>query len=173
MVIAVGTHPISSRTRKLSLPAPMVLHGFPCGRVGRCQSYFCLYESRGFFNYFQQGLLVRFHSSRAGLVENVSEFIFKALHIWAYEQITERMLEDEPNHCACEISHSFEITLPAFHNVRSSSSYYTLVLSLNHNFSPAAISPNPHRAAAMIFTCLIISPPARRGTLKISLENRR
>src|SRR6266536_3346378 len=33
-----GPHPIPSRTRKLSPPGPMVLHGRPCGRVGRCRS---------------------------------------------------------------------------------------------------------------------------------------
>ena len=37
--IAEGSHPIPSRTRKLSPPAPMVLQGRPCGRVGRCQIY--------------------------------------------------------------------------------------------------------------------------------------
>ncbi len=52
VVIAVGSHPISSRTRKLSPPAPMVLHGFPCGRVGRRRICFCLYESRVFFLFF-------------------------------------------------------------------------------------------------------------------------
>ena len=31
---AEGTHPIPFRTRKLSPPAPMVLHGSLCGRVG-------------------------------------------------------------------------------------------------------------------------------------------
>ena len=35
VVIAAKSHPIPSRTRKLSSPAPMVLHGRPCGRVGR------------------------------------------------------------------------------------------------------------------------------------------
>src|SRR5713226_50395 len=35
-----GPHPIPSRTRKLSPPGPMVLHGGPCGRVGRRRSYF-------------------------------------------------------------------------------------------------------------------------------------
>src|ERR1700754_3044984 len=35
VAIAVGKHPVPSRTRKLSPPAPMVLHGRPCGRVGR------------------------------------------------------------------------------------------------------------------------------------------
>src|SRR6476620_3301602 len=34
-----GPHPIPSRTRKLSPPGPMVLHGRPCGRVGRRRSY--------------------------------------------------------------------------------------------------------------------------------------
>jgi hypothetical protein len=33
--IALGKHPVPSRTRKLSPSAPMVLHGRPCGRVGR------------------------------------------------------------------------------------------------------------------------------------------
>ena len=32
-----GFHPFPSRTRKLSPSSPMVLHGRPCGRVGRCQ----------------------------------------------------------------------------------------------------------------------------------------
>jgi hypothetical protein len=35
VVIAVGKRPVSFRTRKLSLPAPMVLHLGGCGRVGR------------------------------------------------------------------------------------------------------------------------------------------
>ena len=35
MAIARGPHPIPSRTRKLSLSAPMVLHDILCGRVGR------------------------------------------------------------------------------------------------------------------------------------------
>ena len=34
VVMAKGKHPVPSRTRKLSPPAPMVLHGRPCGRVG-------------------------------------------------------------------------------------------------------------------------------------------
>ena len=34
-----GSHPIPSRTRKLSPPRPMVLHGKLCGRVGRCQNF--------------------------------------------------------------------------------------------------------------------------------------
>src|SRR5436190_22634640 len=34
---ARGTHPFPSRTRKLSLSAPMVLHARVCGRVGRRQ----------------------------------------------------------------------------------------------------------------------------------------
>jgi hypothetical protein len=33
-------HPIPSRTRKLSSSEPMVLHGKPCGRVGRCRDLF-------------------------------------------------------------------------------------------------------------------------------------
>ena len=37
--IAEGPHPIPSRTRKLSPPAPMVLQGGLCGRVGRRQIY--------------------------------------------------------------------------------------------------------------------------------------
>ena len=35
VVIARRPHPIPSRTRKLSSLAPMVLHDFLCGRVGR------------------------------------------------------------------------------------------------------------------------------------------
>src|SRR4051812_30916822 len=35
VAIAKGKHPVPSRTRKLSPSAPMVLHGRPCGRVGR------------------------------------------------------------------------------------------------------------------------------------------
>lgn len=34
VVIAEGKHPVPYRTRKLSLPAPMVLHAPACGRVG-------------------------------------------------------------------------------------------------------------------------------------------
>src|SRR5260370_37321355 len=34
VVLAEGKHPVPSRTRKLSPPAPMVLHGRLCGRVG-------------------------------------------------------------------------------------------------------------------------------------------
>src|SRR2546428_14002337 len=37
--MAEGPHPIPFRTRKLSPPAPMVLHGQPCGRVGPCRSF--------------------------------------------------------------------------------------------------------------------------------------
>src|ERR1700710_2324668 len=33
--MARGKHPAPFRTRKLSLSAPMVLHGGPCGRLGR------------------------------------------------------------------------------------------------------------------------------------------
>jgi hypothetical protein len=39
VVTAEGPHPISFRTRKLSPPAPMVLHGYPCGRVGHCRNF--------------------------------------------------------------------------------------------------------------------------------------
>src|SRR5690606_12743279 len=35
--MAVGVHPVPSRTRSLSPPAPMVLGGQPPGRVGRRQ----------------------------------------------------------------------------------------------------------------------------------------
>ena len=35
VAIARGSHPFPFRTRKLSLSAPMVLHGWLCGRVGR------------------------------------------------------------------------------------------------------------------------------------------
>ena len=37
--IAAGKHPDPSRTRKLSQPAPMVLHPTGCGRVGRRRTY--------------------------------------------------------------------------------------------------------------------------------------
>jgi lipoyl-dependent peroxiredoxin len=37
VVISKRLHPIPSRTRKLSSSEPMVLHGKPCGRVGRCR----------------------------------------------------------------------------------------------------------------------------------------
>ena len=39
-VIARGKRPVPFRTRKLSLSAPMVLQGGPCGRVGRCRTFF-------------------------------------------------------------------------------------------------------------------------------------
>ena len=38
--IAAGKHPDPSRTRKLSQPAPMVLHPIGCGRVGRRRTIF-------------------------------------------------------------------------------------------------------------------------------------
>src|SRR5215475_975282 len=38
--IAAGKHPDPSRTRKLSQPAPMVLHPTGCGRVGRRRTIF-------------------------------------------------------------------------------------------------------------------------------------
>ena len=37
VAIAEGPHPFPFRTRSLSPPAPMVLHGRLCGRVGRCR----------------------------------------------------------------------------------------------------------------------------------------
>ena len=40
VVISRRPHPIPSRTRKLSSSEPMVLHGKPCGRVGRCRDFF-------------------------------------------------------------------------------------------------------------------------------------
>jgi hypothetical protein len=36
VIVARGSHPFPSRTRKLSPSAPMVLHAQVCGRVGRC-----------------------------------------------------------------------------------------------------------------------------------------
>ena len=39
VVISTRLHPIPSRTRKLSSSEPMVLHGKPCGRVGRCRDF--------------------------------------------------------------------------------------------------------------------------------------
>src|SRR3954454_1173683 len=38
--MAEGKHPVTFRTRKLSLPAPMVLHRGRCGRVGRRRTIF-------------------------------------------------------------------------------------------------------------------------------------
>src|SRR5215213_6290203 len=38
VIMAKGKHPAPFRTRKLSLSAPMVLHGGPCGRLGRCRT---------------------------------------------------------------------------------------------------------------------------------------
>ena len=35
VIVARGSHPFPSRTRQLSLSAPMVLHAQVCGRVGR------------------------------------------------------------------------------------------------------------------------------------------
>ena len=40
VVIGAGSHPFPFRTRKLSLPPPMVLHAQVCGRVGHCREYF-------------------------------------------------------------------------------------------------------------------------------------
>src|SRR5690606_35753336 len=40
VAMSEGSHPFPSRTRKLSPPEPMVLHGKPCGRVGRRRAYF-------------------------------------------------------------------------------------------------------------------------------------
>src|SRR6478752_3182208 len=40
VVIALGKRPVTFRTRKLSLSAPMVLQGGPCGRVGRRRTPF-------------------------------------------------------------------------------------------------------------------------------------
>src|SRR5918994_760081 len=40
VVIALGKRPVTFRTRKLSLSAPMVLQGGPCGRVGRRRTIF-------------------------------------------------------------------------------------------------------------------------------------
>src|SRR3954453_20873509 len=38
--IARGKRPVTFRTRKLRLSAPMVLQGGPCGRVGHRRTYF-------------------------------------------------------------------------------------------------------------------------------------
>src|SRR5690349_25158748 len=40
VVIALGKRPVTIRTRKLSLTAPMVLQGGPCGRVGHRRTNF-------------------------------------------------------------------------------------------------------------------------------------
>src|SRR5215207_9638446 len=39
VIMARGKHPVPFRTRKLSLSAPMVLHGGPCGRLGRRRTF--------------------------------------------------------------------------------------------------------------------------------------
>ena len=39
MAMAEGSHLFPSRTQKLSLLAPMVLHWRRCGRVGHCQVF--------------------------------------------------------------------------------------------------------------------------------------
>src|SRR6185295_14954748 len=51
VTIARGTHPFPSRTRQLSLSAPMVLHAQVCGRVGSRPVYITLEASQpgGFF----------------------------------------------------------------------------------------------------------------------------
>jgi hypothetical protein len=41
VVMAEGKRPVPSRTRKLSPPAPMVLHSLGCGRVGRRRHQTC------------------------------------------------------------------------------------------------------------------------------------
>ena len=46
VVCASGVHPVPSRTRSLSLTAPMVLGGTPPGRVGHRQRYCCFIRSR-------------------------------------------------------------------------------------------------------------------------------
>src|SRR5271169_5325020 len=40
VVIPRGSHPFPSRTRKLSLAGPMILHGQLCGNVGRRRDKF-------------------------------------------------------------------------------------------------------------------------------------
>ena len=45
--IARGKRPVSFRTRKLRLSAPMVLQGGPCGRVGHRRTYFRNGHPRG------------------------------------------------------------------------------------------------------------------------------
>ena len=40
VVVSRGSHPFPSRTRKLSLLEPMVLHGQLCGRVGSRRDYY-------------------------------------------------------------------------------------------------------------------------------------
>ena len=47
VVLAVGSRPVPFRTRKLSPPAPMVLHSGGCGRVGRRRHEYFLFVGRG------------------------------------------------------------------------------------------------------------------------------
>src|SRR3954467_268241 len=48
VVLAEGERPVPSRTRKLSPPAPMVLHSLGCGRVGRRRHFFRRGRTRSF-----------------------------------------------------------------------------------------------------------------------------
>ena len=78
VVFSKRPHPIPSRTRKLSSSEPMVLHGKPCGRVGRCRDLFPKPRIdktvRGFF-FFVAGmpirsmLAVRAHATPRGALE--------------------------------------------------------------------------------------------------------
>ena len=61
VVFSRRPHPIPSRTRKLSSSEPMVLHGKPCGRVGRCRDYSGACENRLLFFV----LVLRFANGRA------------------------------------------------------------------------------------------------------------
>src|SRR5690606_3319845 len=54
---AAGAHPVPSRTRSLSLPAPMILPGQPGGNVGHRQKYLpqllLLFPRPGCTSYFR------------------------------------------------------------------------------------------------------------------------
>ena len=54
VILAAGIHPVTSRTRKLSPPALMVLGGQPPGRVGHCQEdFFLLNTNHGLFSIYK------------------------------------------------------------------------------------------------------------------------
>ena len=62
VILAWGSHPFPSRTRKLSPTAPMVLHARVCGRVGRRPIK---------------------HKAPAG-VNRVRGFLFSGLRVWQF-----------------------------------------------------------------------------------------
>src|SRR5690349_4739039 len=70
VVIETRSHPIPSRTRKLSLSSPMVLHGRPCGRVGRRRIFFRTPARKSGGSLFPLSRSLPFGESRAGFQHN-------------------------------------------------------------------------------------------------------